>query len=219
MKNRTRLFCLILTVFAISFTGCIASTPQYGPISGFSPAAPTPAPSFDRARVGVVSFEYTGRWGSNRDLEEVLASELWQTGKFEVVERAQLEQVLREQRLSMSGHIDDRTAVEMGRLLGLNFVVMGRVIEASQEQFVNDPSKSVIPSKWIPREIRSTTPTRQVRVKVRVNIKAIDVTTGAVRFHDTAEATETASADGRFDFSSLYSQAARRAIARLVRKM
>ena len=60
-------------------------------------------------------------------LENYLAEEFLATGKFRVVERQALEAVLREQALGMSGAIDDKTAAKVGKILGVQMLVIGNV--------------------------------------------------------------------------------------------
>lgn len=49
------------------------------------------------------------------------------TDFYSIIEREQLEKVLREQRLSLSGAIDENSAAEVGRILGLDVIIMGNV--------------------------------------------------------------------------------------------
>jgi hypothetical protein len=56
-----------------------------------------------------------------------LTTELFKTGAFIVVERAQLKQVLGEQALGQTGAVNPETAAQAGRVLGLNALVTGSV--------------------------------------------------------------------------------------------
>jgi len=49
------------------------------------------------------------------------------TDFYQIIERDQLQKVLREQRLSLSGALDESSAAEVGRLLGLDVIIMGNV--------------------------------------------------------------------------------------------
>lgn len=49
----------------------------------------------------------------------------FKTGKFQMIERAQLNAVLREGKLEQSGLVDDATAARLGRQLGAAFVLVG----------------------------------------------------------------------------------------------
>jgi len=60
-------------------------------------------------------------------LTEMLITALIQTNRFNLMERVQLEKILEEQSLSQTGIIDTETAIEVGRLSGLEGVVMGSI--------------------------------------------------------------------------------------------
>jgi len=60
-------------------------------------------------------------------ISEMLITALIQTDRFNVMERTQLQKVLKEQSLSQTGAVDPETAVEVGKLVGLEAVVIGSV--------------------------------------------------------------------------------------------
>jgi len=61
-------------------------------------------------------------------LTNALQSEIGKTGKFQVMERAQMDEILKEQGFQQSGACDETgCAVEMGKLLAVNQIVMGNV--------------------------------------------------------------------------------------------
>ena len=64
-------------------------------------------------------------------IAEWLVDGLVQSGQFRVVERKELDSVLQEQGLSLSGAVDDKTAVQVGKLLGCQLVVFGGVTDFS----------------------------------------------------------------------------------------
>ncbi len=60
-------------------------------------------------------------------LTEMLITALIQGEKFNVMERVQLEKILKEQSLSQTGVIDAEMAIEVGKLSGLEGVVVGSI--------------------------------------------------------------------------------------------
>lgn len=62
-----------------------------------------------------------------RALAELLTTDLSQTDRLRVVERAQVQRLLDEIRLAQSGSVDPATAVRAGRLLGAGRIVQGSV--------------------------------------------------------------------------------------------
>lgn len=60
-------------------------------------------------------------------LTDRLGLELFQLGRFTVLERAKMEEILNEQNFQMSGCVTDECLVEVGRLLGVQQLVAGSV--------------------------------------------------------------------------------------------
>ncbi len=67
--------------------------------------------------VAVLDFESIGSEEFlGRGVSEIMRTELVGTKKFRVVERSQMKKALEEQKLHLTGIIDDKTAVEVGKL-------------------------------------------------------------------------------------------------------
>ena len=49
------------------------------------------------------------------------------TDFYKIIERDQLEKILKEQRISLSGIVDENSAAEVGKILGLDVIIMGEV--------------------------------------------------------------------------------------------
>ena len=60
-------------------------------------------------------------------LTEMLITALIQANRYNVMERVQLENILKEQSLSQTGVIDAETAIEVGKLSGLEGVIVGSI--------------------------------------------------------------------------------------------
>lgn len=85
-------------------------------------------------RIAVIKIRNESAYGSARlgpAIEDWLVDGLVQSGKFRVVERKELDSVLSEQGLSLSGAVDEKTAVQVGKLLGCQLVVFGAVTDFS----------------------------------------------------------------------------------------
>jgi TolB-like protein len=78
--------------------------------------------------VAVVDFE-----GINcsqdyaRGVTELLSTMLSRTGAFRMIERGQIDRVLEEQAFQTTGLVDTSTAVQIGRLLGADYVGVGSI--------------------------------------------------------------------------------------------
>lgn len=85
-----------------------------------------------KIRIAVSNFENNSTWswwGDNlgRAAADELATQLVQTGKFTVIERAQLDAILREQNLGASGAVTPATAAKVGKLLGVQLLLTGSI--------------------------------------------------------------------------------------------
>ena len=87
----------------------------------------------DKPVMGVTEFtnEVSGMHWWNADvgweLSGMLTNELASTGAFSMVERNQLESVLREQDLGASGRVSKGTGAKIGKLTGAQYLVTGTV--------------------------------------------------------------------------------------------
>ena len=109
---------------------------QAQPAGQPAPAAQAAAPPRQvthkgpKLRVGIVDFVNKSSYGAGRlgtSASDILTTELFKTGAFIMVERAQLKQVLGEQSLGQSGAVSAETAAQAGKVLGLNALVTGSI--------------------------------------------------------------------------------------------
>ncbi len=87
-----------------------------------------------KPRIAVLKIKNKSTYGAEqmaRACEDWLVEGLVKTGNFRVIERQELESVLKEQGLSLSGAVDDKTAVEAGKILGCQLVVLGAITDFS----------------------------------------------------------------------------------------
>jgi len=107
-RHVSRLFAFVAVLVAL------ASSARAEP--GLQPDAPI--------RVGIISFmgpfsqQYI-QYGAN-----CLSDALIRVGRFQVVERANIERILAEQRFQTSGFVDPHTAAQLGRILGIDYAVV-----------------------------------------------------------------------------------------------
>ena len=99
------------------------------------PKTPPPPPepvSIRQRRVAVLPFENSTTFPQVASQAEAeLTAMFVNSGRFEVVERGQLDKILKEQAIGMSGVVDPAAAANVGKLLGAKYVVLGRVTQAS----------------------------------------------------------------------------------------
>ncbi|TFB11056.1 hypothetical protein E3V36_02035 [Candidatus Marinimicrobia bacterium MT.SAG.2] len=86
----------------------------------------------DRIVIAVVDFKNTGQDESYNFLEETISeaiiTKLAKGGNFEIVERSRLKEALKEMELGMTGLLDEQTAVEVGRAVGANAILLGSFV-------------------------------------------------------------------------------------------
>lgn len=118
-----------------------ASTPQPAPAPTPNTAQSQPGaaavqapPQPARARIAILAFQlgFTNpKWEQTWDIAlgvtELVEEALHKSGRYRIVERRQIEQVLKEQGFGGSGSVDAATAAKVGRILGVQRLLMGSV--------------------------------------------------------------------------------------------
>lgn len=128
-----------------------------------------------KRRIGVVDFENKTAYGQNRlgsAATDVLITELAKSGKFVVVERDKLNKIMDEQKLQASGAIDPKTVVKIGKILGLNAIVLGVVSQFGEK---NEGTDYLITQSK--RQIAETT----------IDVRVVDTETGQVVYADSGK--------------------------------
>ncbi len=90
-----------------------------------------------KKRVAVMDFEDKtghGAWHIGSGMADMLTTALVKSGKFMVIERQQLQAVLKEQAMGLSGAITPQSAAQVGKLLGVELMVIGSVNEFGEKQ-------------------------------------------------------------------------------------
>lgn len=108
------------------------------PAMGLAVAMPAAPPTFEgvKKRLAVIRFENKVRtpipdpsWQIGEGLTEMVTTELFKTGRFIMVERAALADIVKELELGQTGLIQKDTAAKVGDLLGAQLLVAGAVTE------------------------------------------------------------------------------------------
>jgi len=72
-----------------------------------------------------------------RFMAEELITRLHETEKFKVIERQLLNQVIKEQKLTLSGIVDPKSAKQLGQVLGVDAIVSGSITDLGKTVRVN----------------------------------------------------------------------------------
>jgi len=82
-------------------------------------------------KIAVLSFRDTASAGTTTGfgdaISEMMTTAFIKSNYFEVIERAQIKKIMEEQNFNLSGSVDSDTAIELGKLLGVKYLVVGSV--------------------------------------------------------------------------------------------
>lgn len=91
-----------------------------------------------KSAIAVLDFESVGaEHHLGKAIAEIMRTELIGTNKFSVVERAQINKALSEQQFQRSGIIDDQSAVQVGKLIGADLIIVGSVVKIGSSYTIN----------------------------------------------------------------------------------
>lgn len=135
-------------------------------------------------------------------MQDVFVTELRNAKRFNVVEREQLEAMLKENQLTLSGDVDPSTAVRAGKVLGVNYLLTGAVTEYG----VTNKGKNVGKKKPL---------------AVALQGKLIDTSTGEIVWADEARHVQQVSVGGfggGVDDVSMFKKTVKPCVIRLIKK-
>ncbi len=128
-----------------------------------------------KKRVCIVDFENKSEYGQGRlgrSASDILATELFKSGAFILVERSKMQQLLHEQALGQSGAIDPATAAKAGQLLGCGAIVTGSISQFGVKVIGTD--YGVYKQK-------------EQKADCTVDVRVVDTSTGQVLFADSGK--------------------------------
>jgi curli biogenesis system outer membrane secretion channel CsgG len=97
-----------------------------------------------KKRVAVMDFEYgtvrsavAAVFGTDQDvgkgISDMMVQKLVQDGKYSVIERKALDKILAEQNFSNSDRTDSSTAAKIGRILGVDAIIIGSITQFGRD--------------------------------------------------------------------------------------
>lgn len=127
-----------------------------------------------KRRVAVVDFKNKTKYGERlgTSASDVLTTELVKSEKFIVVERTKMDKILQEQALQKEATIDQNTAVQVGKILGLNAIITGCVSQFGVKEEGAD---------------YLVTQHKRQKAEATVDIRVIDVETGQILYADSGK--------------------------------
>ncbi len=153
-----------------------------------------------RRRIAVVSLDVSpdakqkaaSQFGMQNDLgatlSDLIINRLVADGKFIVIERAALDKIIKEQNFSNSDRADPSTAVKLGKIAGVDAIVIGSIT-----QFGGESSKKAtnIPIRIHGMNVPLANNQKTSTVTVGVTARLIDVSSGLILASATGNGTST----------------------------
>ena len=95
----------------------------------------------DKKRVAILDFEFgtvqrwwEGNWDIGKGISDLLVDKLVNDGTYSIIERRKLDTVLAEQNFSNSNRADSSSAAKIGKVLGVNGMVVGSITQFGTEK-------------------------------------------------------------------------------------
>jgi hypothetical protein len=117
-------------------------------------------------------------------LTEMLTTALAETGRFVVLERAKLQEVMDEQDLGASGRVTQQTAVQQGQLLGVQALITGGITE------YNYTSSSLGGNVSVFNSVSASA--QQLKAMVALDVRVINAATGEILASKRGDGNATA---------------------------
>ena len=138
-----------------------------------------------KPRVAVLEFGHKALnaqwWGSGGAAQDMFITSLVKSGKFTVVDRERLAALMQEKNLSLSGDVSAATAVQAGKLLGVEYMLVGDVTEFGEQE-----NKAQV--GWgIGVDVRKK------KFTAALDVRLLNVTTGEIMWAETGRKVESSS--------------------------
>ncbi|MBN2411958.1 hypothetical protein JXQ31_09725 [candidate division KSB1 bacterium] len=92
----------------------------------------------NKTRIAVLSFEAKNvNQETAEAVADILSTELFNTNRFDVIERQAINKILEEQKLQMTGITDMSQAAEIGKMLNVEKILIGSVSRLGQTYIIN----------------------------------------------------------------------------------
>jgi len=135
-----------------------------------------------KKRVAVINFEDRAGYGHNvgRGVSDMLVTALVESDQFTVIEREELDEILKEQGLGQTGLVTPQSAAQVGQLLGVQRIITGSITEfGSKENKVGGGIGGF--------NLGVSTTTARVTVDIRI----VNVNTGEIVLAKSAEGEDS----------------------------
>jgi curli biogenesis system outer membrane secretion channel CsgG len=145
--------------------------------------------SSGKPRIAVLEFANKANnqwWFSNgaAAAQDVFVTELVKSRKFVVIEREKINSIMEEKGLTLSKDIDAKTAMQIGKLLGVNYMLTGALTEyGNTDSGAHGPGVGNLPSFGVHKRT----------FVAALNARVFNVSTGEIVWADEARKEESSS--------------------------
>ncbi|HTT22456.1 MAG TPA: CsgG/HfaB family protein [Candidatus Sulfotelmatobacter sp.] len=112
-----------------------------------------------KKRVAVLNFDYgtvrtdvAAIFGTDQDvgkgISDLLIQKLVEDGKYSLIERNAIDKILAEQNFANSDRVDSSTAAKIGRILGVDAVIMGTITQFGRDDKQTSVGAGAVASKF-----------------------------------------------------------------------
>lgn len=122
---------------------------------------------FSTVDIGIADRAFGGKQNLAVRISDKLITSLLGLGSCQVIERSKLERILYEQNLGTSGRIDPSTAAKVGKILGVDSLIIGNVAVFDLKGLPTSQTDTM----WDPRDMNA---------HIAVNYRLINTTTALV---------------------------------------
>ncbi len=175
-------------------------------------------PPSSKPRIAVLEFtnKADNQWwfkSGAAAAQDIFVTELVKSRKFAVIEREKINAIMEEKGLTLGGDIDSKTAMKIGKLLGLNYMLTGAVTEyGNTDTRAHGPGVGSLPSFGVHKR----------SFVAALNARLINVSTGEIVWADEARKEESSSSvsvggfGGGVDDSRMFDKVLKPCIEQLV---
>lgn len=191
--SRTRFLNTFVILFAVLMLGLFCGTTSMM-ISVKRPAEIN-LQGFKQIAVGDITAADRRNRNHANDIADEITAKLFASGQFDVLDRQNLKRIIEEQKLSISGLVDEKSAAELGKVLGATAFIFGRVTNDNYKEDVTKGDVTVSKKDSSKHQLIS----RGGKYNLTVNLRVIDIETAKILVvrNFSAEFTDRKTADNK----------------------
>jgi len=126
---------------------------------------------------GTVQHWWSGNWDIGKGIADMIVTDLVKDGTFSVIERNKLDTILAEQNFSNSDRANPTSAAKIGKVLGVNAIVVGSITQFGlEDKSLNLGGIGGRLGSWGAGRLG----TKQGKAAVAIDARLVDVNTGEI---------------------------------------